>query len=195
MPRQSPSWLAAQSEFGVDTAARLSGVPEPTLRLHVDQGKVLGVRRLPGGKRLINREGLLAYLRARGMDTKGLDQVERRESPRVHAHLTHVQIRVLDPENCKQLGYGKGFMADYSATGFKAQDVAWEGFLPGLLEPLEFRILDGRLKEACGKARLSWLLLRDGALSLGAGDLQLETPEPWTLALSCAFRPESVTGL
>lgn len=182
MPRLSPTWLAAQSEFGVDTAARLCGVPEPTLRLHVDQGKLMGVRRLPGGKRLINREGLLAYLKARGFETSGLEALERRGAPRIRAHLTHVHMTVQNPDIETQLGYGQGVMIDYSDTGFKAEKILWEGFLPALDEPLSFRILDGRLRQAQGKVRLSWLHFQDDELRMGLRDLRLDDGGPQTVS-------------
>ncbi len=49
MPCYRPSSLQETSEFGIDVASSLSGIPECMLRMHVDKKKVLGVRRTPSG--------------------------------------------------------------------------------------------------------------------------------------------------
>lgn len=161
------------SDLGVDIAARLSGIPEATLRLHVDQGRVLGVRRLPSGRRLISREGLLAYLQARGIPPRGLDGIDRRESGRVGTRPPGVRVRILSSREAPA-GEGEGLLADLSAAGLRIEGLSWRGWLPGPDTPVAFRVQGGRLKGAGGRARLAWLVYRHRALGMGLRVLRMD---------------------
>ena len=154
-------------ELGIIEAAALAGIPFTTLRTHVDTHKVMGVRRAPSGRRYISREGFLAYCRARGLTPKGGDALNRRRAERIWMHNVSAELRVLDPGSGKVLGRGEGAMGDLSATGFQVRDLAWEGFLPGPGTEVAFRVLNGELKDARGKALPAWVVYRDGRLGLG----------------------------
>lgn len=164
MPRYSRATLKRTAEFGIDMASKLTGVPEHTLRLHIDQKRVMGVRKTPSGRRLISREGLASYLRAHGYDEEALSRIERRGAERiVRARPKPVRLEIVGAGP----GAGEGVLADLSETGFQVKDLSWTGCLPGPESAVRFWITGGELKGVEGEARVSWISLKDGALSLG----------------------------
>ena len=152
-------------------AARVAGLPPATLRDHVDAGKVMGVHRSPGGHRFISREGLLAYMQARGIEAKSLEAVEHRRAERIHwvARPRVTRLTVSKPGMDEFIGQGSGALVDLSPTGFRLKGLSWKGYLPGP-ETLQvsFRVSNtGRHRRSEGAAKVAWVVYRGGALEMG----------------------------
>lgn len=183
MPRFRPDSLKTRAEFGIDLASRITGYPEYTLRSDFDKKLIQGVRRTLGGKRLISREGLVAYLKAKGWDTEAISRIERRGAERVWSRKPKkVRLEMLDPRLEGPLGKGEGTLVDLSLTGFQARKFAWKGCLPGPGGLVGFEILGGELKGTRGQARLSWVVCRGEDFKMGFVIESLEgsgTPSRW----------------
>lgn len=162
--------------LGIDEASRLTGVPESTLRLHVDGGRVPGSLRLPTGRRLIPREALLAYLAERGLPSRHLEDIERRRSRRAWTAPLPVRLGIRHPRSGRTLGTGMGTLVEISVTGMSLKALNWKSCLPGPRTPVAFRVLGGALKGSQGVGRLRWFRLGERQ-DLRMGMKCLGTPE------------------
>lgn len=166
MPRYNRSSLQAAAEFGIDIASQLSGIPECTLRMHADEGKVMGVRRTASGRRLISRDGLIAYAQARGIKLRKLDFIERRRAERIGAQRAP-NVRFSFGDERGILGEGEGPLVNLSLTGCQGKDLFWKGCLPGPKSILSFTVLGGELRGVKGTARASRVLSEEGIVTMG----------------------------
>ena len=176
MRQRLDSLQGLPEEFGIEVAANLAGIPLTTLRYHVDKGRVMGVRRTTGGRRLISQAGFLAYLKARGIDTKPVKDLERRRAGRAWIRpVVRVRLEMADPEQpSRGLGRGEGRLANQSRSGLLLKDLSWEGFMPGPGSEIAFTVLGGRLQGVSGKARPSWSVCRGRACRMGLRILALD---------------------
>ena len=181
MSKPLPFLSALPESMGIGLAAKLAGVPIPTLRYQVDAGKVPGVHRTPSRRRRISREGLLAYMQARGIDPRRLRGMERRGADRIGwpARPRVTQLTILQPGSGKFVGQGSGALKDLSPTGFRLKDLSWKGYLPGP-ETLEvaFRVSNtGRHRRSEGRAEVAWIEYRSGKLGMGLRILNFKDGE------------------
>ena len=140
------------SELGVTQAARLAGMPEVTLRLHVDQGKVLGVRRTESGRRMISRQGLLAYLQARGLDASRRGGLDAPSASRVLVSWGGPML--------------EGRLERVRGRSLEISGIVWQGPLPDPEAAVSFRIEGGALDGVGGEAQASWILWKGGRIDL-----------------------------
>lgn len=183
MPRFRPDSLKSRAEFGIDLASRITGYPEHTLRADFDKRLLQGCRRTPGGKRLISREGLVSYLKAKGWDSEAISRIERRGAERIWSRKPKkVRLEILDPRLQEPLGVGEGTLVDLSLTGFQARKLSWKGYLPAPGGLVRFEVLGGELKGARGSALLSWVVCKGEDFKMGFVIESLEgrgTPSRW----------------
>lgn len=139
--------------LGIGAAARALDVPIPTLRDWMNQGKIPGVRKTPGGHRWIAKEDLLRFAEARGI---GQLSVESRRDSRVPLHKVFVTLEVSLADGTV-VGHGTGEISNASIRGFRVERLRWKCPLaPTGGSPFIFRIDDGRLKGVKGTARVAW---------------------------------------
>ena len=186
MATTRPSLADLPAELGIELAARYAGIPAMTLRYHVDKGKILGIRKTPSGYRKISREGLLAYLQARGITPKKRQAIERRRTGRIgwSARPRVTRLTILEPGTLKVVGEGSGALVDLSETGFQLQGLSWRGYLPGPEIPeVAFRVSNtGRHRRCEGRAEVVWVLWRSGTLQMGLrilGFKDAESKQRW----------------
>lgn len=139
--------------YGIGAAARALDVPIPTLRDWMNQGKVPGVRKTPGGHRWIGKEDLLRFAEGRGLRRPS---IESRRDSRVPMHKVYVTLEVTLPDGTP-VGRGTGDLTNACIRGFRVERLRWKGPLaPTGGSPFVFRIEEGRLKGVKGTARVAW---------------------------------------
>lgn len=199
MPRHSAEYLRRIPAFGIDAASKLAGIAECALRKHVDQGRLMGVRKLPSGKRLITREGLLTYLRARGVKPLHTERIERRGHERVEGHVaTRISLELSDRRLPEPLGTAEGPLANISRTGLQVRDLSWTGCLPGPDSILAGRILGGSLTGTGMTLRLAWVVFQGKKCTMGLRLEQLTGPDArarWERFIRAGIKAKRHAGL